>query len=186
MTEDPEYVAYHDNEWGVPVHDDRILFEFLLLESAQAGLNWLTILKRRNGYKRVFYDFDPHKVAAMSEDEIQAALLDTGIIRNKLKVRAAAKNARVFLDIQKEYGSFDSFVWGFVDHRPVVSECKHIDDVPVTTEQSDALSKELKRRGMTFVGSTIMYAYMQAVGMVNDHTLNCFRRSAYTGHPLLD
>lgn len=173
--DDPEYVAYHDEEWGVAVHDDKTLFEFLILEGAQAGLSWITILKRRSGYRRVFKDFDPEMAAKMTEVEIANALQDSGIIRNKLKVRSVARNAKVFLQIQQEFGSFSDYVWQFVGGKPMQNSWKTIDDVPVTTPESDALSKDLKKRGMSFVGSTIMYAYMQAVGMVNDHTTDCFR-----------
>jgi DNA-3-methyladenine glycosylase I len=172
---DPIYAAYHDAEWGVPVHDDSVLFEFLLLESAQAGLSWLTLLKRREGYRRVFKDFDVSCVAAFTEQDIQEALQDIGIIRNKLKVRAAVKNAQVFLTIQQEFDSFSDYIWAFANHKPIINNRKITGEVPVTSEVSDALSKDLKNRGMTFVGSTIMYAYMQAVGIVNDHTLSCFR-----------
>ena len=171
------YIAYHDEEWGVPVRDDQVLFEFLILEGAQAGLNWLTILQRREGYHRVFHDFDPVKVASMTEDEIQQALQDTGIIRNKLKVRSAVKNAKVFLDIQEEFGSFADYVWSFVGDTPIKNAWETVQDAPVTTPESDALSKDLKKRGMSFVGSTIMYAYMQATGLVNDHIVSCFRYS---------
>lgn len=175
VTDEQEYVDYHDQEWGVPVYDDETLFEFLILESAQAGLSWLTILKRRNGYRRVFHDFDPSKVAAMSEEDIQQALQDEGIIRNKLKVRAAVKNAQVFIDIQQEFGSFSDYIWSFVAKKPILNSWKTHKQAPVTTTESDELSKDLKKRGMSFVGSTIMYAYMQAVGMVNDHTEGCFK-----------
>jgi len=175
VSDEQVYVDYHDEEWGVPVYDDETLFEFLILESAQAGLSWLTILKRRNGYRRVFHDFDPSKVAAMSEEDIQQALQDEGIIRNKLKVRAAVKNAQVFIGIQQEFGSFSDYIWSFVAKKPILNGWKIHTQVPVTTAESDELSKDLKKRGMSFVGSTIMYAYMQAVGMVNDHILACFR-----------
>jgi len=177
---DPIYVVYHDEEWGVPIGlnspDDQKMFEFLTLESAQAGLSWITILKRREGYHRVFHDFDVPKVAAMTEADIQKALLDSGIIRNKLKVRAAVKNAQVFLEIQKEFGSFCEYVWSFVGNQPLQNSWKTQDEVPATTKESDALSKDLKKRGMSFVGSTIIYALMQATGLVDDHTLSCFRR----------
>ncbi len=172
---DPDYIRYHDEEWGVPVHDDATMFEFLILESAQAGLSWLTILKRREGYRRVFHDFDPVKVAAMTESDVLQALQDEGIIRNKLKVRATVKNAQVFLDIQKEFGSFCDYIWSFVDGKPIKNSWETLDDVPATTKESDSLSKDLKKRGMSFVGSTIMYAHMQATGLVNDHVTSCFR-----------
>ena len=169
------YIDYHDNEWGVPVHDDRTMLEFLTLESAQAGLSWITILRRREGYKRVFHNFDVQKVAAMSEKEIQKALQDEGIIRNKLKVRAAVTNAEVFLQIQREFGSFCDYIWNFVGGKPLQNSWKDTTQVPATSVESDALSKDLKKRGMSFVGSTIMYAHMQATGLINDHVLSCFR-----------
>ncbi len=177
---DPIYAEYHDEEWSVPVGcppniDDQKQFEFLTLESAQAGLSWITILKRREGYRRVFHGFDPPRVAKMDEDEIQKALQDTGIIRNKLKVRAAVKNAQIFLEIQKEFGSFSEYIWGFVGNEQKQNNWKSTDQVPVTTPESDALSADLKIRGMSFVGSTIIYAHMQATGLVNDHISNCFR-----------
>lgn len=175
---DPLYISYHDLEWGVPVLDDKTQFEFLTLESAQAGLSWLTILKRREGYRRVFHNFDVQKVADMDENKILQALLDPGIIRNKLKVRAAVKNAQVFLEIQKEFGAFSKYIWSFVAGKPIQNDWRDKDLVPATSKESDALSKDLKRRGMSFVGSTIMYAHMQATGLVNDHTADCFRRNA--------
>jgi DNA-3-methyladenine glycosylase I len=170
------YAKYHDEEWGRPVHDDRTLFEFLILEGAQAGLSWYTILQRRNGYKDAFYNFDPIKVSAMTEEELEALRQEEGIIRNRLKIYSARKNARVFIDIQTEFGSFDSYLWAFVNNQPIVHHHDSWETVPVTTEISDRLSKDLKKRGMTFVGSTIMYAYMQAVGMVDDHLSTCFIR----------
>lgn len=172
---DPIYVEYHDKEWGVPVHDDKKLFEFLILEGAQAGLSWLTILKRREGYRKGFADFNVEKVARFTQKKIDKLLLDPGIIRNKLKVNAAVKNAKAFLEIQDEFGSFDKYSWQFVNGETIVNNWKSMKDVPVTTPESDAFSKDLKQRGMSFVGSTIMYAHMQAVGMVNDHTTDCFR-----------
>lgn len=171
----PHYERYHDQEWGVPVHDDQKHFEMLLLEGAQAGLNWETILKKREGYREAFKEFDPVKVANMSDEELEVLLLNPNIIRNRLKVFGARKNAVVFLQIQKEFGSFDAYVWKFVGGKPMINSWQQIQDVPATTQQSDALSKDLKKRGMTFVGSTIMYAYMQAVGLVNDHTTDCWR-----------
>jgi len=168
------YDAYHDTEWGVPVHDDRTHFEFLILEGAQAGLSWETILKRRDGYRKAFKNFDPVKVAKMTEAELEKQMKNPDIIRNKLKIWGARKNARAFLDIQKEFGSFDKYVWRFVGGKPIVNE-RHGGDVPATTPESDALSKDLKKRGMTFVGSTIIYAHMQATGLVNDHLVECFR-----------
>ena len=168
------YADYHDHEWGVPVYDDRHLFEMLVLEGAQAGLSWETVLKKRNGYRKTFHHFDPVKVSQMTDDELEALRHNESIIRNKLKIYSARKNALVFLDIQKEFGSFSEYVWGFVDGKPIINAWKKFEDVPITTPESDALSKDLKKRGMTFVGSTIIYAYMQAVGMVNDHLTKCF------------
>jgi DNA-3-methyladenine glycosylase I len=161
----------------VPVREDAKQFEFLILESAQAGLSWLTILKRREGYRRVFYNFDVNKVAQMTEDEIQLALLDSGIIRNKLKVRATVKNAQIFIKIQHEFGSFSKYIWSFVDEIPKQNNLKPGEPTPVTSTESDKLSVDLKKRGMSFVGSTIMYAHMQATGLVNDHTVDCFRHA---------
>ena len=171
-----EYVAYHDEEWGVPVHDDRIHFEFLILEGAQAGLSWATVLKKREGYRKSFADFDPEKVARFDEEKILELLQFDGIIRNKLKVRSAVTNAQKFLDIQKEFGSFDNFIWQFVDGKPIVNNWTKTSDIPATSPESDALSKDLKKRGFKFVGSTIMYAHMQACGLVNDHSVDCFCR----------
>lgn len=169
------YAEYHDKEWGVPVHDDRHLFEMLILEGAQAGLSWETILKRREGYRRAFHRFDPVKVASMTDGELEALLQNPDIIRNRLKVFAARKNAQVFLKIQKEFGSFDRYVWGFVGGRSIINRRKSLKETPATTPESDALSKDLKKRGMTFVGSTIIYAFMQAVGLVDDHLEGCWR-----------
>jgi DNA-3-methyladenine glycosylase I len=171
----PQYIKYHDEEWGVPVHDDRTHFEFLILEGAQAGLSWSTILKRREGYRNAFAQFDPEKVARFNEDKIQELLQDEGIIRNKLKVRSAVTNAQLFLDIQKEYGTFDEYIWQFVGGEPIVNHWKSMKEVPATTKESDALAKDLKKRGFKFTGSTIMYAHMQACGLVMDHTVDCFR-----------
>jgi DNA-3-methyladenine glycosylase I len=171
------YAIYHDTEWGVPVHDDRHLFEMLILEGAQAGLSWETILKRRSGYRKAFHNFDVAKVAAMSDHELEALRSDPGIIRNRLKIYAARRNAQVFLAIQQEFGSFDQYVWRFVGGVPIINSWHTMKDLPATTPQSDALSKDLKKRGMTFVGSTIMYAFMQAVGMVNDHITSCWLHS---------
>ncbi|MBO6497145.1 MAG: DNA-3-methyladenine glycosylase I [Roseivirga sp.] len=170
-----EYIKYHDEEWGVPVHDDRIHFEFLILEGAQAGLSWATILKRRDGYRAAFADFDPEEVAQFSQEKVEALLLDPGIIRNRLKVQGTVINAQKFLEVQKEYGSFDKYIWSFVGGKPIVNAWKSMKEVPATTPESDAMSKDLKKRGFKFVGSTIMYAYMQACGLVNDHTTDCFR-----------
>ena len=172
------YVQYHDEEWGVPVHDDRTQFEFLTLESAQAGLSWATVLNKREGYRKAFADFDPAKVARFTEKRMLKLLENPGIIRNKLKVRAAVTNAQLFLAVQDEFGSFDEYLWQFVDGRPIQNKWRTMKQVPVTTAESDALSKDLKRRGFKFVGSTIMYAHMQAVGMVNDHVVGCFRHKA--------
>lgn len=173
-TTDIIYLDYHDNEWGRPVHDDKKLFEMLILEGAQAGLSWITILKRRNGYKRAFDNFDVQKVAKYTEKKVQKLIKDPGIIRNKLKIRSAIKNAKVFIDIQTEFGSFDKYIWEFVDNNPILNKFKSIDLVPAKTELSDKISKDLKKRGMSFVGSTIIYAYMQAIGLVNDHVKGCF------------
>ena len=166
---------YHDEEWGVPVRDDRKHFEFLILEGAQAGLSWATILKRREGYRKAFAGFDPAKVARFDERKVQALLKDPGIIRNRLKVRAAVGNAGAFLAVKKEFGSFDAYVWRFVGGKPIVNRRRTMKDIPATSPESDALSRDLKGRGFRFVGSTIIYAHMQAVGMVNDHGVSCFR-----------
>ncbi|CAG1064792.1 DNA-3-methyladenine glycosylase 1 [uncultured bacterium] len=178
VTDDPLYIAYHDNEWGVPVFDDRKLFEFLILEGAQAGLSWLTVLKKRENYRKAFSSFDPAKVAAFGEDKIQALLSDPGIIRNQLKIRSAVTNAGAFLKIQKEFGSFAEYSWAFVGGKPVVNWFRSMREVPATSPVSDALSRDLKKRGFRFAGSTIVYAHMQAVGMVNDHIVDCFRHGA--------
>ena len=169
------YVDYHDHEWGVPVHSDQKHFEMLILEGAQAGLSWDTILKRRDGYRKAFKNFDPKQVAEMTDDELEMLLLNPEIIRNRLKVFAARKNAMTFLAIQKEFGSFSTYIWRFVGGTPKINNPKTMKDVPARSVESDALSKDLKKRGMSFVGSTIMYAHMQATGIVNDHTLDCFR-----------
>lgn len=171
----PAYLEYHDTEWGVPVHDDRKQFEFLILEGAQAGLSWSTILHRRAGYRRAFADFDPYKVARFTPARIEKLLLDPGIIRNRLKVNAAVGNARAFLALQEEFGSFDRYIWDFVDGKPVVNRWRRQSEVPATSPVSDALSKDMKKRGFRFVGSTILYAHLQATGLVNDHLLGCFR-----------
>lgn len=171
----PDYTEYHDNEWGIPAHDDRKLFEMLTLEGAQAGLSWYTILRRREGYRKAFKNFEPAKVAKMSDAELEKVLSSADIIRNRLKAFSTRKNAQVFLSIQKEFGSFDAYVWQFVDGKPIVNRPKTMKDVPAKTAISDALAKDLKKRGMSFVGSTIMYAYMQAVGLVNDHFADCFK-----------
>ena len=170
-----EYLKYHDEEWGVPVHDDRGHFEFLTLEGAQAGLSWATILKRREGYRKAFADFDPATVATFSQDHVEGLLLDKGIIRNRLKVQGTVINAQKFLEVQKEFGSFDQYIWRFVEGKTLINKRQSMADVPATSPESDVLSKDLKKRGFKFVGSTIMYAYMQACGLVNDHTVECFR-----------
>ena len=172
---DPRYLAYHDQEWGVPVHDDRKQFEFLMLESAQAGLSWWTVLKKREGYRKAFADFDPVKVARFTDKRIARLLENQAIIRNRLKVAAAVNNARCFLEVQAEFGTFDAYIWQFVDGEPIQNKRRRLKDLPATTRKSDLLSKDLKRRGFKFVGSTIVYAHMQAVGMVNDHLVTCFR-----------
>jgi len=171
------YAKYHDEEWGVPVHDDRVLFEFLILEGAQAGLSWYTILKRREGYRKAFKNFDPKKVSEMTDEELEELRNNKEIIRNKLKIYSARNNAKVFLKIQREFESFDKFLWNFINNRPIINDFFSIEEIPAKTEISEKLSKELKRRGMKFVGSTIMYAYMQAVGMVDDHILSCWKRA---------
>ena len=175
VTDDPLYLEYHDLEWGVPVYDDRTLFEFLVLEGAQAGLSWLTILKKREAYREAFDLFDARKVANYGEAEIADLLANKGIVRNRLKVRSAVTNAQHFRAVQEEFGSFSAYLWQFVGGKPVINAWRSLEEVPATTPESDALSKDLKKRGFKFVGSTIMYAYMQAVGMVNDHTTDCFR-----------
>jgi len=175
VADDQDYIRYHDEEWGVPVFDDGVLFEFLILEGAQAGLNWLTVLRKRNGYRTVFKDFDVQEVAALNEEDIQAALRNKDIIRNKLKIRSAVKNAQVFIAIQKEFGSFSEYLWAHVEHTPVLGKRATMRDVPSNTALSDLISKDLQQRGMSFVGSTIIYAYLQAVGVVNDHEKACFR-----------
>ena len=172
---DPTYVEYHDTEWGVPVHDERRLFEFLILEGAQAGLSWITILRKRDAYRAAFDDFDPNKVARYDSRRIEKLLGNAGIVRNRLKLESAVKNARAFLKVADELGSFSQYQWGFVDGKPIVNRWSSLKQVPARTEVSDALSKDLKQRGFSFVGSTIIYAHMQAVGMVNDHVVDCFR-----------
>src|SRR5205823_3779484 len=173
--DDPLVLQYHDREWGVPVHDDRKHFEFLVLEGAQAGLSWTIVLKKREGYRRAFEGFDPQRVARFSARRIEKLALDSGIIRNRMKIEAAVRNARVFLKIQEEFGSFNSYCWRFVDGRPKLNRWKTMRQIPTTSPESDAFSKDLKHRGFSFVGSTVVYAHMQAVGMVNDHLVNCFR-----------
>lgn len=170
----PDYIHYHDTEWGVPVHDDRLLFEMLILEGAQAGLNWYAILRRREGYRAAFHGLNPEKCATMNDAELEKALMEGDIIRNRLKVFSVRRNAQVFLAIQEEFGSFGAYLRRFVDGAPRLNRPRSLADVPARTAESDALSKDLKKRGMSFVGSTIMYAYMQAVGLVNDHVADCF------------
>jgi len=170
-------MAYHDTEWGVPVRDDRTLFEFLILEGAQAGLSWITILRKREGYRKLFADFDPDKVARFSDKKLDKILLDPSIVRNRLKVYGARKNAKAFLAVQKEFGSFSEYIWGFVDGKPIQNKWKSTSQVPATSPISDQLSKDMKKRGFTFVGSTILYAHMQATGMINDHVVGCYRHS---------
>jgi len=172
---DPLYIAYHDEEWGVPAHDDRHLFEMLLLEGAQAGLSWLTILKKRENYRKAFHAFDPKKIAAYSQRDIQRLLNDPGIVRNRLKIESAIKNARGMLKIVQEFGSFSSFLWRYVNNSPRQNAWSSLSEIPARTEQSDMMSNDLKKRGFKFVGSTICYAFMQSVGMVNDHIVSCFR-----------
>jgi DNA-3-methyladenine glycosylase I len=172
---DPVYVVYHDEEWGVPVHDDVRLFEFLILEGAQAGLSWRTILRKRDAYRSAFDRFDPRQVARYDKRKTAALLADEGIVRNRAKIESAIKNARAFLEVQEEFGSFDAYQWRFVDGRPIQNRRRAVGEIPACSTQSDALSKDLKSRGFTFVGSTIVYAHMQAVGMVNDHVVECFR-----------
>jgi len=170
-----EYIEYHDKEWGVPVWDDRTQFEFLILESAQAGLSWSTILRKRDGYRKAFADFDPQKVARFTQKRIDKILQNPGVVRNKLKVNAAVTNARAFLEVQDEFGTFCDYIWRFVDGQPKQNRLKKNSDIPATSPVSDAMSKDMKKRGFRFVGSTILYAHMQATGMVNDHLVSCFR-----------
>lgn len=171
---DPLMIDYHDKEWGRPVHDDRQHFEFLILEAAQAGLSWSTVLKKREGYRKAFANFDPNKVSRFTSAHVEKLMLNPGIIRNRLKITAAIHNAKLFLAIQKEFGSFDAYCWQFVGGKPIVNRPKSMQEVPATSPESDAWSKDLKKRGFKFVGSTVLYAHMQAVGMINDHLVNCF------------
>lgn len=174
-TTDPLMIAYHDEEWGVPLHDDRQLFEFLILEGAQAGLSWRTILHKRENYRRAFHRFDPAKVARYGARDVKRLLADAGIVRNRLKIESAIDNARAFLRVREEFGSFDAYIWRFVDGKPIRNVWRGLRDIPAKTKESDVMSKDLKQRGFRFVGSTICYAHMQATGMVNDHTVDCFR-----------
>jgi len=179
----PAYIRYHDDEWGVPLHDDRKLFELLILEGAQAGLSWSTILGKRANYRRAFAGFDPRKIARFGSRDVKRLLADAGVVRNRLKIEAAIGNARAFLEVQREFGSFDAYFWGFVDGRPLQARRRSLKEVPARTPLSDAISEDLKKRGFRFVGSTIVYAFMQAVGMVNDHLTSCFRRRALAALP---
>jgi DNA-3-methyladenine glycosylase I len=174
-TNDPLYIEYHDREWGVPLHDDRCLFEFLILEGIQAGLSWLIVLKKRENFRHALDGFDPQKIARYDSAKIEELLQNPGIIRNRLKIQAAVTNAGAFLEVQEEFGSFDAYIWQFVDGRPIRNRWKSVSEIPATTDRSDAMSRDLKGRGFRFVGSTICYAFMQAVGMVNDHVIDCFR-----------
>jgi DNA-3-methyladenine glycosylase I len=178
---EPLYVTYHDNEWGVPVHDDRLLFEFLVLEGAQAGLSWLTILKKREGYRRAFAGLDPEKVAAFGPADVDRLLADAGIVRNRLKVESAVGNARAFREVQEEFGSFDAYVWRFVNGETIQNEWRSLGEIPTKTVEAERLSADMRRRGFRFVGPTIMYAHMQATGMVNDHIVECFRWTELRG-----
>jgi DNA-3-methyladenine glycosylase I len=172
---DQLYVKYHDEEWGVPIHDDRLLFEFLVLEGAQAGLSWITILRKRENYRRAFDNFDFKKIATYRKSKIQSLMKNEGIIRNRLKIESTILNAKKFMEIQKEFGSFDSYIWSFVGNKPMQHRRKTLDEIPASISISDVISRDLKKRGFAFVGSTIMYSFMQAVGMVNDHVRDCFR-----------
>ena len=174
-TKDPLYIEYHDSEWGVPVYEDDKLFEFLILETFQAGLSWITVLRKRENFRKAFDNFDYKKIVNYDENKFEELINNAGIIRNKLKIRATISNAQAFMDIQKEFGSFSKYIWGFVNHKPINNKWKSMDEIPATTELSDKLSKDLKKRGFKFVGSTVIYAHMQATGMVNDHITDCFR-----------
>ncbi len=176
-TNDPLYIDYHDEEWGVPVHDDQKLFEMLILEGAQAGLSWITILRKRENYRKAFNNFDAKKIVKYDSEKVKALLQNEGIVRNRLKIAATIQNAKCFLEVQKEFGSFDKYIWQFVGGKQIKNERKILKDIPAKTAESDAMSKDLKKRGFKFVGSTICYAFMQAVGMVNDHTVECFRHT---------
>lgn len=172
---DPLYIAYHDEEWGVPVYNDETLFEFLILETFQAGLSWITILKKRENFRKAFDKFDYKKIAKYTQEKEELLKQDAGIIRNKLKIKAAVSNAQAFIEIQKEFGSFSKYIWAFVEGKPLINTCKNISEVPANTPLSDVISKDLKKRGFKFVGSTVIYAHMQATGMINDHVTDCFR-----------
>lgn len=172
---DPLYHRYHDDEWGVPCYDDKLLFEFLVLESAQAGLSWITVLRKRENYRKAFSDFDANKVARYNSRSVSRLMNDAGIVRNRLKIESAISNARLFLDLQDSHGSFSNYLWGFLEGKPIQNAWRRLDQIPATTPQSDAISKDMKQRGFRFFGSTICYAHMQAMGMVNDHLTSCFR-----------
>ncbi len=176
-TSKPDYVAYHDDEWGIPVHDDKTMFEFLILESAQAGLSWYTILKRRDGYRQAFANFDVNTVASFDEQVVEKLMQNEGIIRNRAKIKAAISNAKIFIEIQQEFGSFCDYLWGFINHSTIVNEIRTKEDYPATSPVSDEISKDLKKRGFKFFGSTICYAHLQACGLINDHSMNCYKRS---------
>ncbi|MFD1314540.1 DNA-3-methyladenine glycosylase I [Namhaeicola litoreus] len=175
--EDPLYVNYHDTEWGVPVYDDQRIFEYLILETFQAGLSWITVLRKRENFRKAFDNFDFVKISSYDEKKLESLIDDAGIIRNRLKIKAAISNAQKFIEVQKEFGSFSKYIWAFVNHQPIVNHWKDMSDLPATSEISDRLSKDLKKRGFKFVGSTVMYAHMQATGMVNDHVTHCFRHN---------
>ncbi len=177
----PDYVEYHDKQWGVPVYDDRLIFEFLTLESAQAGLSWYTVLKKRENYRKAFENFKPEKIILFDSEKVEALLQDQGIIRNRLKIESTINNARRFLEIKAEFGSFSKYIWEFVGGRPIINDIRKLSDYAATSRESDALSRDLKKRGFKFLGSTVCYAHMQATGMVNDHSIDCFRRSEITG-----
>jgi DNA-3-methyladenine glycosylase I len=179
--DNPLYVKYHDEEWGVPIHDDQLLFEFLVLEGMQAGLSWLTILRKRESFRTAFDHFNPREIALYNEKKIEELMQNSGIIRNRLKISAAIQNAKAFLNVQAEFGSFDSFIWQFVKGKAIVNQWKTLKEIPAKTPLSDTISKDLKKRGFKFVGSTIIYAHMQATGMVNDHTIDCFRYKEING-----
>ncbi|WP_320046716.1 DNA-3-methyladenine glycosylase I [uncultured Ilyobacter sp.] len=178
--DNPLYIKYHDEEWGVPVYDDRIHFEFLVLESAQAGLSWLTVLKKRANYRKAYKGFDPEIVAAFDQNKIDELMQNKGIIRNKKKIEASVNNAKVFLEVQKEFGSFSNYIWSFVEGRQVVSSYESIEELPAKTAQSEALAKDMKKRGFKFLGPVILYSHMQATGLVNDHIVSCFRHKEIT------
>lgn len=175
---DPLYCKYHDEEWGIPVHDDRKLFEMLILEGAQAGLSWITILRKRENYRNAFDNFDPFLVSRYNSKKVKELLKNEGIVRNRLKIESAIQNAKIFLEVKKSFGSFDNYIWQFVDYKPVINNWKSVKEIPAKTEASDRMSKDLKKRGFKFVGSTICYAFMQAVGMVDDHTAACYKRNS--------